>query len=98
MHCKNNSPDSSQIRQQLEALYHQSPSVSMREQFNGFFQQIQDAIAYMLHRHGAEPRISRYTNIQGQHYWYIYDPQTKQGAIAHSELELRRWLDNRYSA
>jgi hypothetical protein len=98
MHCPNDSPDSLDVRQQLETIYRRSPSVSVRERFTLFFRQIRDAIAHELQRNGSEPRISRYTTIQGHHYWYIYDPQTQQGAIAHSELELRQWLDRRYSA
>jgi len=97
MHCQDNSSDSVQVRQQLERLYHQSPSVSVRERFTLFLRQVRQAIATELRRDRSEPRISRYTTIQGKHYWYIYDPQTQQGSIAYSEVELRQWLDNRYS-
>lgn len=42
-----------------------------------------------------EPVIQEHRTIS-KAFWTIYDPQTNQRHIFHSEQEIRVWLENRY--
>lgn len=43
-----------------------------------------------------EPRILRLVDRNGNPYWYVYDPTTQQAIHFISEVEVRKWLEQRY--
>lgn len=43
-----------------------------------------------------EPKINQKCDRQGNIYWQIYDPVTRQYASFASEKEVRIWLEKRY--
>jgi hypothetical protein len=45
---------------------------------------------------GSEPRIDRMRDRNGNLYFHVYDPTTRQSRVFDSEHELRVWLDKRY--
>jgi len=44
---------------------------------------------------GNELRIWR-TNDHGSSWWHAYDPVTGRSTSAHSEAEMRAWIEQRY--
>lgn len=43
-----------------------------------------------------EPKIGQKCDRQGNRYWQIYDPVTRQYTSCASEKEVRIWLEKRY--
>ncbi|MBE7383105.1 MAG: hypothetical protein F6J95_017035 [Leptolyngbya sp. SIO1E4] len=86
-------PSNSDTRQQLETLYRRSPSFPFHRRLLQFLQRMGAGIVYQLTRDLNEPRISKYYNVDGKALWYIYDPRTQTRFTAHSESDVREWLD-----
>lgn len=91
-----NSADAS-IREQLERLYQQSPSISVRFQFQKFFQAIWQSVREQITGDPTQPRISRFFDITGTTIWHAYDPVSRRSFTSKSEAELLDWLEERYS-
>lgn len=89
-------PNDAQIRQQLETLYQQSPSIPFRTRLIDFARQIGAAIVYELTRDRSAPHISTFYTVDGKQQWHVYDPMTKERFTTQSELEVRIWLESRY--
>jgi hypothetical protein len=85
------------IHKRLEALYHQSPSHSLFKTFGDFFGQIGIALWSELTRDRQTPRISKFYDIDGKAFWYVFDPITRQRFTYASELEVHEWLEHRNS-
>lgn len=91
-----NSADAS-IREQLEQLYQQSPSISVRFQFQEFFRAVWRSVRERIAGDPTQPRISRYFDITGTTIWHAYDPISHLSFTSKSEAELLDWLEERYS-
>ncbi|MEM9217710.1 MAG: hypothetical protein AAGD25_25630 [Cyanobacteria bacterium P01_F01_bin.150] len=72
----------------------------MLKQASSWFRNVLSTVVYRL-THGHEPRIWTSTVKSGpnagQTVWHLYDPMTQRRATLLSELEVRCWLDSRYS-
>jgi hypothetical protein len=44
----------------------------------------------------SEPRITQRWDSQGNAYYEVYDPVSRQRLHCNSELEVRAWLEQRY--
>ncbi|MEO1208079.1 MAG: hypothetical protein AAFX78_00920 [Cyanobacteria bacterium J06638_20] len=44
----------------------------------------------------SEPRITQQWDSQGNSYYEVYDPISRQRLHCNSELEVRAWLEQRY--
>lgn len=45
----------------------------------------------------SEPRIMQKNDAEGNMFWMVYDPIDGRSAQLYSALEVRQWLDQRYS-
>jgi hypothetical protein len=56
-------------------------------------------VAYLikLAAGSSEPQISEHSDRQGNIFWRVYDPISQTSARFSSEMEVRIWLDQRYS-
>lgn len=44
-----------------------------------------------------EPKIYQCTGRQGEQYWRIYDPRLNQNITLSTDIEVRLWLEQRYT-
>lgn len=91
-------PDDEQVRERLEALYRRSPSVSVLEKFLEFFGQIGTAMLTELTRDRKALQISKFYDIDGKVLWHVFDPVSRDRSTFRSEVEFRKWIDQRYAA
>ncbi|MGP1382571.1 MAG: hypothetical protein ACTS2F_03370 [Thainema sp.] len=47
--------------------------------------------------HWSDLKVSEFTDSQGQHWWYGYDPITGRAIYAESDNELRSWIETYYA-
>ncbi len=47
--------------------------------------------------HWSDLKISEFTDANGQHWWYGYDPITGRAIYAESDNELRSWIETYYA-
>jgi hypothetical protein len=90
-------PNDAEVRDRLEMLYCESPSISLFTRFREFFGQIATAIAAELTRDRSAPRVSKFYTFEGKAFWHVYAPQIGERCTFYSELEVREWLDSHYS-
>lgn len=47
--------------------------------------------------HWSDLKVSEFTDSNGQHWWYGYDPITGRAIYAESDNELRSWIETYYA-
>ncbi len=92
----NSTPPLNKDAAYLEKIYHRSSAISFSTQLLSTLKAIAQFVSSELNRDSRELNITKFYAIDGHPYWQVYDPKTRRNFVAHSEQDIRTWLDVRY--